>query len=107
MAPRHVRKIRDAKIATPAATNQRVKALRAMFSWANEAEETTVNPTIGVKKLKYVSAGHHTWTTEEIEQFNQRHPIGTQARLALDILFYTTGPRGAPARPGIQRMRRR
>ncbi len=76
MAPRHVRKIRDAKIATPAAANQRVKALRAMFSWANEAEETTVNPTVGVKKLKYASKGHHTWTVEEIEQFNERHPIG-------------------------------
>jgi integrase/recombinase XerD len=62
MAARHVRRIRDAKIETPAAANQRVKALRAMFSWANEAEETTVNPTIGVKKLKYVSAGHHTWS---------------------------------------------
>lgn len=59
MAPRHVRKIRDARIETPAAANQRVKALRAMFSWANEAEETTVNPTIGVKKLKYVKGGHH------------------------------------------------
>jgi hypothetical protein len=30
---------------TPAAANQLVKALRALFSWANEAEETTVDPT--------------------------------------------------------------
>lgn len=56
-----------------AAANQRIKALRAMFSWANEAEETTVNPTLGVKKLKYASSGHHTWTVDEIEQFNLRH----------------------------------
>jgi integrase len=105
MASRHVRKIRDAKIETPAAANQRVKALRAMFSWANEAEETSVNPTIGVKKLKYVSAGHHTWTTEEIEQFNERHPIGTQARLALDIIRYTTGRREDAPRLGRQHIR--
>jgi len=64
-----------------------------MFSWANEAEETTVHPTLGVKKLKCASKGHHTWTAEEIEQFNQRHPIGTQARLALDIIRYTSGRR--------------
>jgi integrase/recombinase XerD len=38
MAPRHIRRIRDAKIDTPAAANQRIKALRALFSWANEAE---------------------------------------------------------------------
>ena len=105
MAARHVRRIRDAKIETPAAANQRVKALRAMFSWANEAEETTVNPTIGVKKLKYVSAGHHTWTAEEIEQFNERHPIGTQARLALDIIRYTTGRREDAPRLGLQHIR--
>jgi integrase/recombinase XerD len=105
MAARHVRKIRDAKIATPAAANQRVKALRAMFTWANEAEETSVNPTIGVKKIKYVSAGHHTWTAEEIEQFNERHPIGTQARLAVDIIRYTTGRREDAPRLGRQHIR--
>jgi integrase/recombinase XerD len=105
MAPRHVRRIRDAKIETPAAANQRVKALRAMFSWANEAEETTANPTIGVKKLKYVSAGHHTWTGEEIEQFNERHLIGTQARLAFDLLRYTTGRREDAPRLGRQHIR--
>jgi integrase/recombinase XerD len=60
MAPRHVRRIRDAKIDTPAAANQRLKALRAMFSWANEAEQTSVNPTVGVKKLRYATDGHHT-----------------------------------------------
>jgi integrase/recombinase XerD len=105
MAPRHVRKIRDAKIETPAAANQRVKALRAMFVWANEAEETSVNPTLGVKKLKYASAGHHTWTADEIEQFNERHPIGTQARLAFDILRYTTGRREDAPRLGRQHIR--
>src|SRR5260370_27319195 len=105
MASRHVRRIRDAKIETPAAANQRVKALRAMFSWANEAEETTVNPTIGVKKLKYVSAGHHTWTTDEIEQFNERHPLGPQARIALDLLRYTTGRREDAPRLGRQPIR--
>jgi integrase/recombinase XerD len=105
MAPRHVRIIRDARIETPAAANQRVKALRAMFSWANEAEETTVNPTLGVKKLKYVSNGHHTWTADEIEQFNNRHPLGTQARLALDILRYTTGRREDAPRLGRQHIR--
>ena len=105
MAPRHVRKIRDARIDTPAAANQRIKALRAMFAWANEAEETTVNPTLGVKKLKYASSGHHTWTVDEIEQFNQRHVLGTQARLALDILRYTTGRREDAPRLGRQHIR--
>jgi len=105
MAARHVRRIRDAKIGTPAAANQRVKALRALFSWANEAEETTVNPTLGVKKLKYLSEGHHTWTPAEIEQFYARHPLGTQARLAIDLIRFTTGRREDAPRFGRQHMR--
>jgi integrase/recombinase XerD len=105
MQPRHMRRMRDAKVATPAAANQLVKALRALFSWANEAEETTVNPTIGVKKLKYQSEGHHTWTDEEIQQFYERHPLGTKARLALDLLRYTTGRREDAPRVGRQHIR--
>ena len=105
MQARHVRRLRDAKAATPAAANQRVKALRALFSWANEAEETSVNPTIGVKKLKYRSDGHHTWTDDEIQKYYDRHPLGSQARLALDLLRYTTGRREDGPRLGRQHIR--
>jgi integrase/recombinase XerD len=52
-----------------------------------------------------MSSGHHTWTLEEIEQFNRRHPIGTQARLALDILRYTPGRREDAPRLGRQHTR--
>lgn len=105
MQARHVRRLRDARAETPAAANQRLKALRALFSWANEAEETTVNPTIGVKKLKYRSDGHHTWTDEEIQKYYERHPLGSQARLALDLLRYTTGRREDGPRLGRQHIR--
>jgi hypothetical protein len=105
MQPRHVRGLRDAKAATPAAANQLLKALRRLFSWANEAEETTVNPTIGVQKISYRSDGHHTWTDEEIRQYYERHPLGTKARLALDLLRYTTGRREDAPRLGRQNMR--
>ncbi|WP_316179653.1 MULTISPECIES: tyrosine-type recombinase/integrase [unclassified Bradyrhizobium] len=105
MQSRHVRKMRDAKAATPAAANQLLKALRALFSWANEAEETTVNPTTDVKKLKYRSDGHHTWTDGEILQYYERHPLGSKPRLALDLLRYTTGRREDAPRLGRQHIR--
>lgn len=105
MQTRHVRRLRDAKAATPAAANQLMKALRALFSWANEAEETTVNPTIGVKKLKLRSDGHHTWTDDEIQQYYKRHPLGTKARLALDLLRFTAGRREDAPRLGRQHVR--
>jgi integrase/recombinase XerD len=105
MQPRHVREFRDAKVETKAAANQLIKALRALFFWANEAEETTVNPTIGVKKLKYRSDGHHTWTDEEIQKFYGRHALGSPARLALDLLRYTTCRREDAPRLGRQHIR--
>jgi integrase/recombinase XerD len=43
-----------------------------------------------VKAIKFVSTGHHSWTLHEVEQFEQRHAIGTKARLALALLLYTS-----------------
>jgi len=33
--------------------------------------------------------GYHTWTVDEVERYMARHPVGTQARLALDLMLYT------------------
>lgn len=102
---RHVRKLRDELLATPAAANQRLKALRALFNWANEAEETTVNPTLGVKRIDYSSDGHHTWTEAEIAQYQKRHPVGTKARLAFDLLRYIAFRREDVVRIGPEHIR--
>jgi integrase/recombinase XerD len=42
---------------------------------------------------------------DEIEQFNLPHTLGTQTRLALDILRYTTGRREDAPRLGRQHIR--
>jgi integrase len=93
MQARHVRKIRDEILETPAAANLRVKALKAMFAWAVEEEEAPHDPTLGVKKIRYVTRGHNTASADEIEQYKKRHKVGTKARLAFDLLRYTTGRR--------------
>jgi integrase/recombinase XerD len=102
MESRHVRQIRNEKEETPAAANMRMKAMRAMFSWANEEEEFHGNPTLGVKNIKYVERGHHSWTLEEVEQYRARHKLGTKARVALDLIVYTTGRREDIPRFGPQ-----
>src|SRR5260370_4966812 len=101
MVPRHSRKIRDERSDMLGAANIRLKALRALFACATEAEECENNPTIGVKKICYVTNEYHTWTAEEIERYKARHPFGTKPRLALDLLRFTTrrredAPRLAP-----------
>ena len=86
MEKRHVIKLRDKKADTPAAANHRVKALRAVFKWAVDAGAAGTDPTQGVGNLASNNPlGHHTWTVEEVRQYEERHPIGTKARLAMAI----------------------
>jgi integrase len=47
------------------------------------------NPAREVKRVKYATDGWHTWTTDEVRQYEARHHIGTKARLALALLLYT------------------
>jgi integrase len=104
---RHVRMLRDERVDQPGAANQRLKALKALFAWANEEhpEIAPQNPTIGVRKIKYATDGHHSWTPEEIAQYRDRHPLGSKPRLALDLLLYTGGRREDAVRLGPQHVR--
>lgn len=89
MEPRHVEAIRDDKVDKPGAANNRVKALRQLFRWAIERRRHDRNPATQVKYLPMRGDGFRTWTAEDIAAFEDAHPIGTQARLALALLLYT------------------
>jgi hypothetical protein len=41
------------------------------------------NPARDVEKLRYGSVGFHTWTSDEVSQYEAPHPVGTKARVAL------------------------
>jgi integrase len=109
MAARHIRMLRDERADQPGAANQRLKALKALFAWACEEkpEFAPQNPTWSVRKIKYGSSGHYSWTPEEIAQYRDRHPLGSKARLALDLLVYTGGRREDAVRLGPQHVRNR
>jgi integrase len=83
-----------------------LKALRGLFAWAVEAEYATVNPAKSVPKLRSKTTGFHTWTREEVRQYEKRHPPGTKPRLALALLLYTGARRGDAIRLGRQMQRR-
>ena len=51
------------------------------MKFAIDAELRTDDPTLRVKL--YPEGEIHTWTDDEISQFEAAAPIGTQARLAL------------------------
>jgi integrase len=90
MKTKNARKIRDewAKDG-PEAANGRTKALRALYVWAMSAGHVDHNPARDVPRLRGSIEGFHSWTIDEVEQYRARHPIGTKARLALDLLLFT------------------
>jgi integrase len=67
--------------------------LRILMTHAIDLEWRTDNPAKDVRPLKVNSDGFHSWTEEEIMQFRRAHSIGSQARLALELLL-NTGQRG-------------
>ncbi len=75
--------------ATPGAADKLVKVLRALFNWAMKQQPPLIaaNPAVGIKKLNAASEGFHTWTLDEIDKYRAHHPIGTTARLALEIMI--------------------
>lgn len=87
--PKHIKMLRDRKATQPGAANNRRKHLSAMFSWAVDAELVKANPVRDVKPLKGKKGGFYTWSIEDVERFQARHPMGTKAYLALALLLLT------------------
>lgn len=102
MEARHVRDLRDEKADLPEAANARVKALRQLFGWAVEAGHADRNPARDVPYIRHATDGFHTWSIQEVAQFEERHPLGSKARLALALLLYTGVRRSDAARLGPQ-----
>ncbi|MFY9768915.1 MAG: tyrosine-type recombinase/integrase [Xanthobacteraceae bacterium] len=91
VSPAHIKMLRDRKAATPAAANSR-KYLSSMFGWAIEQGLVRFNPAREVRRVRYATAGFHSWTVDEVRQYEKRHPVGTKARLAFALLLFL-GPR--------------
>lgn len=100
-----VAKGRDRRSATPAAANNYLKTMRAVFRWAVGAGLVESDPTQGVAKVVYKTDGHAPWTGEDIAAFEARWPVGTRERLALAIFIYTGLRRGDASRLGRQHIK--
>ncbi len=88
--PKVVGMLMDRKADAPEAANSRLLLIRSIFRWAMKPAHghATSNPARDVDRIRTGSSGHHSWTDDEIEQYETRHPLGTKARLALDLLLY-------------------
>ena len=63
------------------------------------------DPTANIKLASIKGDGFHTWTEDEIAQFEAHHPIGSKPRLALALLLYTGQRRSDVVRMGRQHIR--
>lgn len=101
---RHVRERHDDLSDKPEAANNYLKTLRQVYAWACEKNvgHATTNPANDVAYFKTGSTGFHEWTTDEVLQFMERHPIGTKAHLALALLLYLGVRRSDLVRLGPQ-----
>lgn len=85
----HIRAQMDKQAATPAAANNMLKVLRAVMRFGGERNLVKVDPTSGVRMLRYKGEGFPTWSEAEIAAFRAHWPMGTNERLAFELLLYT------------------
>lgn len=89
----------------PHAGNTFRKVMSQMFSWALSVEKVRVNPVDQATRRKIKSAGFHSWTPAEVQQFYARWPLGTRERLAMDMALFTGLRRSDLFRVGRQHVR--
>lgn len=83
----------------PAAANDLRKSLRRLFGYAVKIGMRNDNPATATDTFKE-GAGFHTWTDDEISQFETRWTLGTRQRLALALMLYTGQRRSDVVRLG-------
>lgn len=96
---------RDRRAKTPFAAINYLKVMNQLFNFAVDAGFMTSNPAKGIDRPSPRTDGHHTWTIEEVRRYQERWPIGTRERLAMDLLLYTGLRRGDVVQLGRQHVR--
>ena len=84
----HVVRLIAARAATPAMRTHCAARCGALMQHAVEIGLRSDDPTRDVRAISVKSEGYHSWTEAEIAQFEQRHPVGSRARLAFALLLY-------------------
>lgn len=85
----HIKAIIGKKAKTPAAANNLLDRLKGLMTFAVDIGMRKDNPTLGIRGFRESDDGFHSWTEDEIHHFEDRHPIGSKARLAMALLLYT------------------
>lgn len=99
---KHIKAILGAMSATPAAANKLLDKLHLLMALALDEGWRKDDPTTGIKAYSRKTEGFHTWSEDEIAQYEAKHPLGSKARLAFDLMLYTGQRRSDMIRMGRQ-----
>ena len=86
----------------PHAARNWFKTIRHVMQYAVSVELLRVDPTRDIKLPKASSNEHRPWTATEITAYETIHPIGSKARLAFALGYYTAQRRSDAVRMGRQ-----
>jgi integrase len=80
--------------------------LKRLFAYAVRLGWIDRNPAEQAElPVKPQRVGFHSWTEDEIAAFQKRHPFGTKARLALELMLWTGLRRSDTVRVGPQHLK--
>ncbi len=83
----HISRWRDAMKSTPGAANKMLRTVKVLLGFAVERAYRTDNPCSRIRMMKL--GEHRDWTAEELQQFEQRWPLGTMERTGYALALYT------------------
>jgi integrase len=89
----------------PTAAKNWLAAIRALITHAIKSDLIENDPTLGIKLRRMTGDRFHTWTEEQIAQFEAAHPIGSRERLAFALGLHTGQRRGDVVAMGRQHIR--
>lgn len=101
----HVKAIIGDMADRPQAANRLLSLLKIMLDHGLDNGWIAANPAQGVKGFSKKTKGFHTWTEAEIAAYEERHPEGTKARLALVLLLYTAQRRSDVVAMGWEKIK--
>lgn len=82
-----------------------LKALSPFLDWCAAEGLIQLNPTHAIKRPSEGKEGYKTWSEDEVDAFRRRHPVGSKARLALELLINTGTARVDVVQLGRQHVR--
>jgi integrase len=103
--PGAVERMVKAKALTPSAARNFLNTLRVMMAHCLLEGMIKTDPTHGVKAAPIKTTGYKTWPDRYVEAYRARHPIGTKARFAFELLACTGAARADVVRMGRQHIR--